>query len=89
MIYFRKKDGSIHGVDDSYDLSTVEGDFEVLKDFDIDDWKDEQAKAGVEESVKSIKERYDRLVRNGWDKEDARIESGLDKLEASRKKKVK
>lgn len=81
MIYFRKPDGSIHGVDDDYDLSTVEGDFEVLKDFDIDDWKAEQQKVGVEESVKSIKERYARLIRNGWNKKDARTESGLDQIE--------
>ena len=81
MIYFRKPDGSIHGVDDGYDLSTVEGDFEVLKDFDIDVWKAEQQKAGFEESVKSIKERYDRLMRNGWNEEDALIESGLDQIE--------
>ena len=80
MIYFRKKDGSIHGVDDGYDMSTVEDDFELLKDFDIDDWKAEQAKLGRDESVKSIKEHYDRLVRNGWNKKDARIESGLDKI---------
>jgi hypothetical protein len=81
MIYFVKKDGSIHGVDDGYDLSTVEGDFEVLKDFDVDVWKAEQQKVGVEESVKNVKDRYDRLVRNGWNEEDARIESGLDKIE--------
>lgn len=84
MIYFRKKDGSIHGVDDGYDLSTIEGDFEVLKDFDVDIWKAEQQKIGVEESVKNVKERFDRLVRNGWNETDARIETGLDMLEGKK-----
>lgn len=89
MIYFSKPDGSIHGVDDTYDLSTIQGDFEVLKDFDVEKWKAEQVAVGQEAYIKSINDRYERLVRNGWGKDDARIESGLAELEASQKKVVK
>lgn len=78
MIYFRKKDGSIHGVDDGYDLSTIEGDYKLLPDFDLEKWKAEQAKLGEIEAKKAIETRYDRLVRNGWSKADALVESGLD-----------
>lgn len=84
MKYFTDSNGALYsGGDDAefpanlQELSMEE--FEKAKT-GIDLKTEQYNKKSHELQVKNIKERYDRLIRNGWNKKDASIESGLDKI---------
>lgn len=85
MRYFIDNNGTLYSGGDDAEFAdnlkelTLE-EFDQVK-IDNDSKTEEYSKQSYIEYIKSIRERYDRLVRNGWNEADARIESGLDQIE--------
>lgn len=85
MRYFIDNNGTLYSGGDDAEFAdnlkelTLE-EFDQVK-IDNDSKTEEYSKQSYIEYIKSIRERYERLVRNGWNEADARIESGLDQIE--------
>lgn len=85
MRYFIDENKTLYSGDEFAEFSEnakeiTEKEYEKIISDGEKQWAEYIAEA-AELAKKAIQERYDRLVRNGWNKKDALVESGLDQYE--------